>query len=277
MRSTSLTTGQDGFTLIELLVAIAMSIPVLFALSAIMIVTLHQTQRTTTRVDATREARTALATIENELHSACVGQNTDPILAGSTPTSMQFLSYTGTDDTPTPVWHVLALQANAGSSPTTYSLVDTSYHVKADANSPDVGWDQDTSTSATSVTLLTDVTPMLTSNTAGFRYYAYQPYASGSLYDWIIPDGTTTPPGLSSPPDTQVTSATASGGLTAADAADVTEVEIGLLVGAGGEKDENASLSGTTDPLTDAISLRLTTPPDSSTSTVDTGDYGPCT
>ena len=39
----------------------AIGIIVMFALSAIMIVTLHQTQRTFTAVDATRQARTALA------------------------------------------------------------------------------------------------------------------------------------------------------------------------------------------------------------------------
>ena len=52
-----------------------------------MIVTLRQTQRTFTKVDATRQARTALATIENELHSACVNGRRVPVQAGSTATT----------------------------------------------------------------------------------------------------------------------------------------------------------------------------------------------
>ena len=75
----------QGFTLIELCVAMAGGIVVMIGLLSIMIATLHQTQRTFTKVDATRQARTAIATIENELDSACVGGVT-PIQAGSTPT-----------------------------------------------------------------------------------------------------------------------------------------------------------------------------------------------
>ena len=43
---------EDGFTLIELVVAMAMAITVVIGLSGIMIVTLHQTKGTLTRVDA---------------------------------------------------------------------------------------------------------------------------------------------------------------------------------------------------------------------------------
>ena len=68
---------ESGFTLIELLVAMAASIPVLLALFTIFTVALHQSTLQFTRVAATSSAGTALATIENELHSACVGQNTD--------------------------------------------------------------------------------------------------------------------------------------------------------------------------------------------------------
>ena len=56
--------SQAGFTLVELLVAMSIGLVVMFAVTAIMIVSLHQTQRTFTSVDATRQARTALATIE---------------------------------------------------------------------------------------------------------------------------------------------------------------------------------------------------------------------
>ena len=263
--------GEDGFTLIELLVAMAMAIPVLLALTTILVTTLHQTQRTYTRVNATRAARNALATVENELHSACVGQNTDPILPASTPTSLSFLSYTGTDDTPTPVWHVLSLVANQGSS-TSYSLLDTSYNVTADSQAVNVGWDKGSQSGA--VTLLSNVTP-LSAGTA-FQYYAYKPYANGGVYNWIIPDGTNLQPGTSSTYPNAPLSAPTSTGLTAGDASTAVEVKIGLLVGADNTSGTNSSLSGTNDPITDAVSLRLTTPANSSTTTTDTGDFGPC-
>ena len=92
---------QDGFTFAELSVAMAAAIVVIIGLFSIMVVTLHQTQRTFTKVDATRRARTALADIENELHSACLvgsplSQNGDPpIQAGSEVIHLIFLSYYG--------------------------------------------------------------------------------------------------------------------------------------------------------------------------------------
>ena len=95
---------EDGFTLIELVVAMAIAITVVIALAGIMIVTLRQTRGTLTRIDATRQARPALTQIENELHSACVGGAAVPIQAGSTPSKLIFLSYTGDAVSPTPVW-----------------------------------------------------------------------------------------------------------------------------------------------------------------------------
>src|ERR1700727_41806 len=96
---------EDGFTLVELLVAMSAAIVVVIALSGIMVVTLHQTKGTLTRVDATRQARVAFTRVENELHSACVGGAAVPVQALSTPTKLIFLSYTGDAVSPIPVWH----------------------------------------------------------------------------------------------------------------------------------------------------------------------------
>ena len=65
--------GEAGFTLVELCVAMGAALVVIIGLTSIMIGTVQQTQRIFTKVDATQQARTALADLENELHSACVG------------------------------------------------------------------------------------------------------------------------------------------------------------------------------------------------------------
>jgi Tfp pilus assembly protein PilV len=258
------TRDSAGFTLVELLVAMAAGIVILFALSGLMIVTLHQTQRTFTRVDATRQARTALSNIENELHSACVGANS-PIQAGSTADSLAFVSFYGTSANPTPVWHQITFNATAG------TLVDTSYNVTGSA--PD--WVQ--STSASSKTLLTNVA-RLAGNTPVFQYYAYtqvESDAAGNTY-WAIPDGTNQDPVTGSvvPPAALDTSS----GLSTDGAGSTVEVVVNLAVGATSES-LNAPVSNAAgdDPVTDAISLRLTTPandlaPNSSAS----DEYGPC-
>ena len=110
--------SQRGFTLIELLVAMAAGMVVISGMVAIMIVTMHQQQVTFTKIDATRKARLALATVENELHSACV-DGSPPVQVQSTPTKLIFLSYSGNLASPTPVWHELTVA--------TGKLTDTTY------------------------------------------------------------------------------------------------------------------------------------------------------
>ena len=140
----------------------------------------------------------------------------------------------------------------------------------ADPSSANVGWDQGTAISAT--TLLTNVTALGTAPV--FTYYAYQPYLVGSAYDWIIPDGTNLQPGTTSTYPTSQLSA--SGGLTSAAANSAVEVVISLSVGHAWKHYGAASYTGTRDPVTDSVSLRLTTPPDSTTTAAATGNYGPC-
>ena len=76
--------AEDGVSLIELLVSILAGMIVIIALFNLQIVTLHQTTRVFTKVDATQHARVAIENLENELHSACVADNVTPIQAGST-------------------------------------------------------------------------------------------------------------------------------------------------------------------------------------------------
>jgi prepilin-type N-terminal cleavage/methylation domain-containing protein len=257
------TRDSAGFTLIEMMVAMAAGIVVLFGLSDLMIVTLHQSQRTFTRIDATRQARTALATIENELHSACVGASA-PIQGGSTADTLAFVSFYGTAASPTPVWHQLTFDPTAG------TLTDMSYAVTGSAPAFLQGAYQSTNT------LLTNVTQQA-GNTPAFQYYAYAQVdsdASGRTY-WVIPDGTNQDPltGTVVAPAALDTSK----GLTSTAAATVVEVVMNLSVGATASN-LNAPVTDTAsnDPVTDAISLRLTTPPNEVAAGAKATGYGPC-
>jgi prepilin-type N-terminal cleavage/methylation domain-containing protein len=254
--------GQDGFTLVELLVAMAIGIIVMFALSAIMIVTLHQSQRTFTAVDATRQARTALATIENELHSACVNGDA-PVQTPSDSSNLDFLSYTGGAANPTPAWHVLSLSSG--------QLTDSVYPAVYTATSTGHTWTVGT-TRTSQTTLLTNVAQQ-PGSVPVFQYYAYtQAYTSGSNTFWYVPDGNNITPGTTnSTPNNPLTTP-----LTASTASTAVEVVVNLFVGPSGENLANSTLSSSFDPITDAISLRLTTPPDYVPSGSGSASYLPC-
>lgn len=80
--------SEDGMTLIELLVATVAGIVVILALFATLEFSSKQEARITERVQAQRLGRDAMASIVNELHSACVGFDATAIQAPSTtPTS----------------------------------------------------------------------------------------------------------------------------------------------------------------------------------------------
>jgi prepilin-type N-terminal cleavage/methylation domain-containing protein len=262
--------AQSGFTLIEMVAATAVSFIVLFALSSIMIVSLHQSQRTFTKVDATRHARTAMASVENELHSACVagGATGDaPIQTGADANNLIFITFVGTSASPTPVWHQLSYHPGTGTSGT---VTDTTYAVAG--TTPN--WTRATTPAPTTTTLLTNVAQVGT--TPVFRYYAYTPYtdASGNIFQ-IIPDGTNPPPGApaATPPNNPLDT---SAGLSAANADSAVEVVINLLVGASSQNLNNPSLHNLDDAVSDTISLRFTTPPDYTPAGASPQGYGPC-
>jgi Tfp pilus assembly protein PilW len=265
---------EEGFTLIELVVAMAAGLIVLFALTTIMIVSLHQTQRTFTKVDATRQARTAMATVENELHSACVngGVNGDqPIQTGSDVNNLVFIGYVGTSANPTPVWHQLTFHPGTGTAGT---LTDTTYAVTGSAPN----WARAATPAPTTTTLLTNVAQVGT--TPVFQYYAYQSvYTDPTTQNvfWIIPDGSNPNPGspAATPPNTPL-SAAAGTGLSTGAADTTVEVVVSLLVGATAENLNNPSLHSLDDAVTDTVSLRFTTPPDYSPPGASATGYGPC-
>jgi Tfp pilus assembly protein PilW len=88
----SIARRDDGATLVETLVAITMGVLVIGALCGILVISLHQSKRTTDRVDADQHGRIALAQIVNELHSACLAQNFAPIRKESTENELRFIN-----------------------------------------------------------------------------------------------------------------------------------------------------------------------------------------
>ncbi len=100
---------QGGFTLIELLVTTAAAIVVTGALFAIQQVALVESGRVFDRVDATQEARTTMSRIASQLQSSCVADGVIPIQAGSTGTSLRFISKWGAAATIVPELHVIAV------------------------------------------------------------------------------------------------------------------------------------------------------------------------
>jgi type II secretory pathway pseudopilin PulG len=260
--------GQRGFTLIEMVVAMAGGLAIVAAAVSMLFVVLHQSQRSFSKVSATQRARTMLANLENELHSACV-DGTPPIqgtTTGVTPTSdandLVFVSFYGTAADPAPLWHQITF---SGTTLTEYTYLATSPVGTNDQ------WTRGTLQATTS--LLTNVSQL--TGTPVFQYYAYkQEYtdASGNRY-MLIPDGTSTIPGTSTAPNTPLST---SAGLSSSDADTVVEVNINLLVGPGPLPTDNPSLTAVDAPITDSVSMRLTTPPDYVPAGVSPTGYGPC-
>ena len=123
--------AEDGVTLIELLTTMIMAIIVSLALFAFQDVTLNQTSRTFAKVDANQRARNVIETIESKLHSSCIAEGVTPIIAGSTATSLSFISKYGSANKLTPEKHTITLNGTT-SAPGT--LVETVYPFASGTN-----------------------------------------------------------------------------------------------------------------------------------------------
>jgi Tfp pilus assembly protein PilW len=271
-RITARLRDERGFTLVELLATMAAGMVVLAGLTTMLAVTLRETSRTFTNVDATQRGRTILETISSELHSACVADLETPIQGGANGTQVSssnnlvFLSQFGTSASPTPVEHKISFNSVAG------TLTDTTY---ASTGGTAPTWTF-SSTASSSKVLLTNVAATPTS-TAGqkvpvFQYFAYEPYtdANGNT-DMMLMDGSSTVPGTTGLPNPDPLSATS--GLSQTDAASAAEVIITLNVGGAGHNNENTTLSDTTDNLTRAIVFRFTPAADT---TGANATFNPC-
>ncbi len=149
---------ESGMTLIELLVATAAGVVVMFGVVTAFIVTLRETDRVASHVDANQRARTTMYKVIDELHSACIASGIAPVQGGSTGTSLNFIHQSGSAVSPTPVLSKISL------SGTTLSQSDYA----ASGGAPN--WTYSGTPSST-VQLMTGVSPI--SGSSIFSYYAY--------------------------------------------------------------------------------------------------------
>jgi type II secretory pathway pseudopilin PulG len=266
---------DEGFTLIELLVTMSAAMVVMAALGTILTVTLRTTTETFTKMDATENARTALAHIEDELHSACIDSGVTPIEGGATGTldsdanDLVFVSQFGTSASPTPVEHKITFNA------TNDSLTEYTYALATGAD-PSNWTFSSTPTLAAGKLLLNNVVPIYNSaksqNIPIFQYFAYEPYTDvNGNSDMMLMDGSSSVPGTTSVPNPDPLTVP----LSSSNAALTAEVMINFVAGAtgaGGDL-ENTHLSDTGDPVTDSIVLRFTPPPNQAGSGTS---VGPC-
>lgn len=259
---------ERGFTLVELLVGMLAGMVVLSALFTIVDVTMHQTTRTFSRVDATQRSRTMLEGLENQLHSACVGSNTTPIQTGSTDTNLIFVSQYGPAASPTPVWHEITYTPPSGSA-VFGTLTDNAYSVTGSAPT----WGRGAMLAGYPRRVLINVKQQLKSDRVTpvpvFQYFAYEPAytdANGST-DMILLDGINQVPGPTSYPNPDPLAVP----LSATDAGSTVEVVLNLVVGPAGGSNERTTQSNAS--VTDALSLRFTPP---SNQKAAGASFGPC-
>jgi hypothetical protein len=86
---------ERGVTLVELTVGMAAGMVVMFALTTMILATMHSSARVSARVDATRNARLTVTRITEQLRSSCIAPRIAPVQAGSTGTLLRFIHQEG--------------------------------------------------------------------------------------------------------------------------------------------------------------------------------------
>jgi prepilin-type N-terminal cleavage/methylation domain-containing protein len=254
---------ESGFTLVEMLVVLLAGTVIMAALFTILDVTLTESSRTFSKVDATSNARTGLATMESEMESACVAPGFPPIEGGSTSTALNFISAYGTQPTPTPVWHVITTSNG--------SLTDTKYvATEGNDSSGNNIYTQGAQLAATSDTGPNPQVLVANVKSVTFQYFKYQqiPNGSGGYYSdpagnpyELLPDGTNPVPGTSVIPS--ASQYALSTPLSTSDSEATSEVTIALTVGPSvknGEvgSGENSNLPDVNATVNDSFVMRMT-------------------
>src|SRR5262245_24818404 len=104
--------SERGFTIVELLVSIGATLVVMTGVVTLSTMVIHHQARITNRVDADSRVRPAMTRIVQGLHSSCVTSHIVPVQAGSSGTSISFLSKPGSAVGPTPDLHTVSLSGS---------------------------------------------------------------------------------------------------------------------------------------------------------------------
>lgn len=152
---------ESGMTLVELLVAASTGVVVMLGISLALIVTIRDSRRVSSHIQANQQARLTMAKVTDQLHSACVAYNIAPIQESSGPTSITFLHQIGSAVSPTPVKSTIALSGT--------DLVQTDYAATG-GSAPQWTF----ATSASSTTTLVRRISAISASVPIFRYYAFE-------------------------------------------------------------------------------------------------------
>lgn len=156
---------ESGMTLVELLVATAAGVIVMAGITMAMIVTMRETNRVASHVDANQRARIAMTRIVDQLHSACVAPQIAPVRESSTSTMLSFLHQSGSAVALTPVESRISLVGT--------TLTQSDYPVTAGA-APNWTFSE---TPTKTTELMTNVSPV----TAGAPIFTYYAYSNGKI------------------------------------------------------------------------------------------------
>jgi Tfp pilus assembly protein PilW len=103
---------EAGFSVVELMVAIAAGMVVLLALFGVLDISVTQSARSIDRIESGQRGRTAMEELIQELHSSCVAASVAPVYAGSSSSSLTFISQFGSGPVLNPDEHIVTVQAD---------------------------------------------------------------------------------------------------------------------------------------------------------------------
>jgi hypothetical protein len=148
---------ESGFTVTELVLTIPVFVIVFSAILMMTEVATHNQDRVARRVIVNQNARPELTRLMDRLHSSCVAPGVAPVLAGSSSTSLGFISKTGSAVSPVPDKYVVSLAGG---------ILTESLYPNTGGSAPNWTF---ASTASSTRRLLTGV-----SSPALFSYYEYE-------------------------------------------------------------------------------------------------------
>jgi prepilin-type N-terminal cleavage/methylation domain-containing protein len=174
-----LASREDGVTLIEVLVASVLALIIAGAALALLEFSFRQSARIADTVQATQLGRTAMTSVVDELHSACLAREFTPVQALSTPSELRFVTGYGEKTVPGSgeayehdiVW--------GGTYPAAGTLVDKTFNANSASTWPNFTFEA-AATPATGVRLASNVYAQSAESKEVpiFQYYKYNTAAT---------------------------------------------------------------------------------------------------